>query len=80
MQKIRITFPTVSSGVITRVFEVDESIGLNAGRDLYATARGTAKKIAKSINPCRWVWVQLSVDEYKVRMSIENGKWTTELI
>lgn len=37
---------------MTGTITVDETIGLNAGRDEYATARGTVKKIIRNHTIC----------------------------
>ena len=66
MQTIKVTFPVPGvngSHDITRTFQVDESIGLKAGRDIYATARGTAISFAKKFNPFAWIWVNLVIDD-----------------
>ena len=83
MQKIKFSYEIPGangSKTITQVATVDEQIGLVAGRDIYATARGTAKKIARFHNPFPWLRVRLEVDDYHVEMSIKNGAWVTEAI
>ncbi len=79
-QKIKVTIPRVS-GMKNFVGEwnINENIGLSAGRDVYATARGTAKSLARKINPFSWVWVNLVIDDHIFyHMCIENGAWVVE--
>jgi hypothetical protein len=81
MQKIKISLPIpTSKGSEMRTLElsVNENIGLNAGKDIYATARGTAKTLARKYNPFPWVWVNLWVDDKFYHMYIDNHTWVVE--
>ena len=80
MQKVKIEFPNVDGKIIKQEFEADEYIGMRVGRGIYATARVTAKKIAKANNPLHWVWVRVNVNdgEYSCTCRIVGGKWITE--
>ena len=83
MQKIKFSYEVPGSNgskSVTQVATVDEQIGLIAGRDIYATARGTAKRIARHHNPFAWLRVRLEVDDYHVEMSIKDGAWVVEAI
>ena len=81
MQTIKITLPVPTTNgdkLISKTLVVDESIGLKAGRDIYATARGTAKSIARKLNPFPWVWVNLLVDDKFYHMYLDNHVWVVE--
>jgi hypothetical protein len=63
MQTITVTAPVPGKDdYFTRTFAVDETIGTKAGRDIYATARGTTKTMLRKINPFAWAWVNLTIE------------------
>ena len=84
MQKITFSYEIPGSNgskTVTQSAVVDETIGIRAGRDIYATARGTAKKIARENNPFAWLTIFLTVGDYQAEMRIDNGAWvTTEVV
>jgi hypothetical protein len=75
MQKIRVLIPKPENGYFEETLNVDENIGLKAGLDIYATARGTAKTLARRINPFDWVWINLTIND-KVKFYI---KWDSSV-
>lgn len=55
---------------------VDETLGLKAGRDVYAATRGTImRKMRKMCTPSdAWVWV----DDIRISISFDGRKFTYE--
>lgn len=64
------------SGTIT----VDETIGLKAGRDEYATARGTIKKFIREHTLCHPATrATMTIGDKFIIIRLENGKFVHEM-
>ena len=69
-----------ATGTTRRIeITVDETIGLNAGKDVYSVARGMAKKIINQVNPFSWAWAKVFVDDKIISIKRENGKFVHEI-
>jgi hypothetical protein len=69
-----------ATGTTRRIeITVDETIGLNAGKDVYSVARGMAKKIINQVNPFSWAWAKVFVDDKIISIKRENEKFVHEI-
>lgn len=61
-------------------FSVDETIGTQAGRDVYATARGTAIKFMRKFFLANGTYARLAVNgQTHITIRLENGKFIKEM-
>lgn len=85
MQKIEFTINHLTGrgwSDTTGTVTVDETIGLKAGRDEYATARGTVKNWAKS-NLVLMNNTRITIKHGGAvvsRMNLSQGKWENEAL